>query len=71
VDNFTILKSTTLTPAQFFKEEKSWGTIEIGKNGDVILLEKNPLDDIQNIMSLELTIMKGQVYRKADLMKRM
>jgi Amidohydrolase family len=71
IDNFTILKSTTLTPAQFFKEEKSWGTIEIGKNGDVILLEKNPLQDIQNIMSLELTIMKGQVYRKADLMKRM
>jgi predicted amidohydrolase len=71
VDNFTILKSTTLTPAQFFKEEKSWGTIEIGKNGDVILLEKNPLENIQNIMSLELTIMKGQIYQKAELMKRL
>ena len=71
VDNFTILKSSTLTPAQFFKEDKSWGTIEIGKNGDVILLAKNPLEDIKNIISLELTIMKGQVYRKADLMKRL
>jgi imidazolonepropionase-like amidohydrolase len=69
IDNFSILKAATITPARFFNEEKLWGTIEVGKTADAIILEKNPLDDIKNITTVEMTIINGKAYLKKNLVK--
>ena len=37
------------------------GTIEVGKEADLIVLEKDPLEDIQNTKSIELVFMKGRI----------
>lgn len=71
IDNYYILKSATLVPATFFSEEKDWGSIEVGKNADLIILRKNPLENIQNIETVETTILKGKIYQKSDLLKRL
>ena len=70
IDNFSILKAATITPARFFNEEKLWGTIEVGKAADAIILEKNPLDDIRNITTVEMTIINGKTYLKKNLVKK-
>jgi len=69
IDAYTILKSATVHPAAFFNQQENWGTIEIGKNADVILLDKNPLENIDNITTVTTTILNGKIYQKADLMQ--
>lgn len=71
IDNYTILKSATLTPAMFFHEQDQWGTIEVGKDADLVILSKNPLEDIRNINTVESTILRGKMYHKADLLKEL
>ena len=71
IDTFTILKSATSTPAAFFNETKNWGTIEVGKSADLIILDKNPLQDITNIKTVAITIIEGKVYIKAELLKKL
>lgn len=71
IDNLTILKSATITPAMFFNEDHIWGTIEVGKVADLIILEKNPLVDIRNITTVELTILDGKIYLKKDLLNKL
>src|SRR5690606_33018250 len=62
IDNFTILKSATNTPALFFNQADEWGTIEIGRNADLIILTKNPIEDIKNIATVETTVINGKIY---------
>lgn len=71
IDNFTILKSATVTPAMFFNEDKIWGTVEVGKSADLIILEKNPLVDITNIKTVKMTIIDGKVYHKKELLSKL
>jgi hypothetical protein len=40
---------------------ESIGTIEVGKDADLILLRDNPLEDISNIRSLENVIARGRI----------
>ena len=42
--------------------EDHLGSIETGKLADFIVLDSNPLDDIRNSESVEMTISNGVVY---------
>jgi imidazolonepropionase-like amidohydrolase len=55
------LQSATLGPAQCLKMDDRLGTIEAGKLADLVLLSKNPLDDISNTRSIEVVIAGGRV----------
>ena len=56
-----ILQAATINAAEFVHQEKNLGTVEAGKLADLIILGKNPLDDIKNIRSLETVIQHGKV----------
>jgi imidazolonepropionase-like amidohydrolase len=45
---FAALQTATTIPATFLGIEKRTGTIEVGKEADLVLLDKNPLVDINN-----------------------
>lgn len=70
IGNYDILKAATLNPALFFKEEKKWGTVEKGKIADLIVLDKNPLEDLKNMQTVEITIIGGKVFTKSGLLKK-
>jgi imidazolonepropionase-like amidohydrolase len=61
ISNYDILKCSTLNAANFFSESKKWGTLEIGKEASLIILEKNPLENIENVSSLNSTFIKGKL----------
>lgn len=61
VSNYDILKISTLNAANFFNEGKKWGSIENGKDANLILLEKNPLENIENISLVNSTFIKGKL----------
>lgn len=56
-----VLQGATINPAEFVRQDKNLGTVEAGKLADLIVLGRNPLDDIKNIRSLEVVIQHGKV----------
>ncbi len=71
IDNYTILKSATVNPSKFFNESDKWGTIEIGKNAELIILQKNPLQNINNITSIETTILGQKLFQNKALINQL
>jgi imidazolonepropionase-like amidohydrolase len=65
-----VLKSATIHPAIFMNKEADFGSVEVGKLASLVLLNKNPLENIENTKSIETVIIRGKVInRKAlDLM---
>ena len=71
IDNFSILKAATVNAASFFNESKIWGTIAKGFDADLIILDKNPLENITNITSVETTITNGKIYNKSNILGKL
>jgi imidazolonepropionase-like amidohydrolase len=54
--NYDLLKTCTINTAQFFKEEKSYGTVAKNKKANLIILSENPLENIKSLESIEYVI---------------
>ena len=52
------------------KNVYSNGTIEVGKRADLLLIEANPLDNVNNIKKLRGVMAAGRWYPKANLQER-
>ncbi len=56
--------AATLHGAEAIGIEKTHGTIEVHKIADLVVLNKNPLEDIRNINAVYMVIKSGQLYKK-------
>lgn len=56
-----ILACATIENAKAFKLDKLYGTIEQGKKANILLLDKNPLEDISAYNSISKIILRGKV----------
>jgi imidazolonepropionase-like amidohydrolase len=65
--NFDALAAATVVPARLMKRSEDSGTIEIGKRGDVIILDGNPLDDVANTRRIYRIVTNGRVFDPASL----
>ena len=62
-----ILQSTTLNGAQFLGREATMGTVEPGKNADLVLLDANPIADVANLDKISAVFLKGKYYSRTAL----
>lgn len=53
LSNYQILCAATINAAKAMNQSKKWGTVEINKEANLILLNSNPLEDINNLNSIE------------------
>ncbi len=65
---YEALKSGTLEPARFFGLET--GAVEAGRIADLVLLDANPLEDIDNSRRVHGVLVRGRWARSADLLAR-
>ena len=54
------LEAATLEPAKFFGLEGNMGAIAEGQVADMVLLDADPLEDINNTKRIVMVISKGQ-----------
>lgn len=63
------LRTATLNAAIFMNKENDFGTVEVGKLASLVLLNKNPLENIENTSSIETVILRGRVIDRTTLDK--
>ena len=61
IPNMDILKIATINYAKCVGVEKDYGSIEVGKQADLVCLEENPLDNISNVRKINRVIQSGKI----------
>ena len=61
------LQTATRNPARYFGILDETGTIEAGKSADLVLLDADPLADIQNTQKIAAVVSRGRYYSRQDL----
>jgi imidazolonepropionase-like amidohydrolase len=77
-DELALLVASGLTPAQalrasvvngpsFLKAADGYGAVAAGKVADLLVLERNPLEDISATRTIRAVLVKGQPFDRAAL----
>jgi imidazolonepropionase-like amidohydrolase len=61
------LQTATRNPAEFLGKLDSQGTIAVGKDADLVLLDANPLDDIHNTQKIRAVVARGNLLDRSAL----
>jgi len=61
------IRVATLYPAETLGMAKDLGSIEPGKLADFVVLDKNPLEKIENSETVDRVVKNGRTYRPDDL----
>jgi len=60
--NMEALRAATLNGAQYIGAGNDIGSLEVGKLADLIVMDKNPLENIRNTESVIYTMVNGRLY---------
>ncbi|TDH26997.1 amidohydrolase [Segetibacter sp. 3557_3] len=61
------LQTSTINGSKFFGVEKTYGSIQKGKSSDLVVLEENPLTNINAIDNINMVLSNGKMYSKKEL----
>ncbi|UPL47754.1 amidohydrolase family protein [Hymenobacter sublimis] len=65
------IKISTLNGARYLNRDKEIGTIEAGKQADLVLLSGDPEQDIQQVRRMEIVFKKGVGFDSGKLLESM
>ena len=60
--NMEALRTATINPAISLGLDKNIGSLKVGKLADLLVMDKNPLEDIYNTESIKYTIINGRIF---------
>lgn len=63
MSNHDALKVATIKGAEAIGLDKDLGSLEEGKLADIVILDKNPLENIRHTNTIRYVIMNGRVYQ--------
>jgi imidazolonepropionase-like amidohydrolase len=61
LSNNEALKAATINPAIYLNKQHITGSVSSGKYADMLILEKNPLENVDNLRSIKNVIVKGKI----------
>jgi len=56
------LQAATVNPAKFLGKTDTYGTIQVGRVADLVLLNMNPLEDISHTRKIHAVVLGGKFY---------
>ena len=65
--NFEALRAATSGPAKFLGIDADSGTVGVGKRADLLLIEGNPLEDINNLWRQSGVMLNGRWLARTEL----
>ena len=67
--NWQILVASTINGAKVLDKESEFGSVAINKKANLILLDENPIVNLENVTKINKVINKGVVFNPNDLVK--
>jgi imidazolonepropionase-like amidohydrolase len=64
---YQALRAATANAAEFLGPNEQHGTVAVGQNADLVLLDANPLDDIANSRRIAGVMLHGQWLSRGDV----
>jgi imidazolonepropionase-like amidohydrolase len=64
---YQALETATVNPARYLRQSAEFGTIQVGKRADMVLLRENPLADISNTQKIAGVMVRGRWLEGRDL----
>ena len=61
------LQTATIIPARVMGMASETGSLEVGKQADIAVLDKNPLKDISNVRTVSAVLSNGNYYESNPL----
>jgi Amidohydrolase family len=71
LSTWTVLSAATRNPAEFFSRSAEFGTVEVGKRADLLLLDGNPLEDIRNVHRQAGVMVRGRWLPAEEINQRL
>ena len=65
--NMQALQTATINSAKSLGFDKWIGSLQPGKLADLLIMDKNPLDDIRNTETIRYTMINGRLYEAAQM----
>ena len=62
-----VMAAATINNAKQFRIDKDYGTVEVGKIANLLLLESNPLNSVEAWSSIEIVILHGELITRESL----
>ena len=69
IPNKEVLKMATLISATVAGKSTEYGNIEKGKIADIIIVNGNPIENIEDIRKIEVIIKDNNVYKSKEILK--
>lgn len=69
LSNWKILEASTINGAKILNKEHEFGSINVGKKANFILLDANPIDDIENLTKINTVINRGSVFKPNEILE--
>lgn len=69
MNNWKIIQASTINGAKVFDKENEFGSVTTGKKANLVLLDKNPIEDIENLTKINTIINKGIVFKPDAIIK--
>ncbi|GAB5399491.1 MAG: amidohydrolase family protein [Aureisphaera sp.] len=59
------LQCATINPAKFLEIETAYGTVEVNKKANLVVLNSNPLKDISNTKDIHFVLKNGELFKES------
>lgn len=69
MSNWRIIQASTINGAKVFDKDNEFGSVDIGKEANLVLLDKNPIEDIENVTKINTIFNKGVIFKPDTLIK--
>lgn len=69
IPTYEVLRMTTINAALAMNKENEFGTVEVGKRADLLLLNANPLDNVDNLQKKGGVMVRGVWLSEEDIKK--
>lgn len=65
------LRTATINPAKYMNRFEELGSVSIGKQADLVLLDANPLEDISHTKKIAAVLLRGKLLNRNALKQRL
>lgn len=69
MNEWQILQSATINPAKILNKDKEFGSIEVGKSADLVLLNSNPVENLDHLTDIDSVFRNGVPIDRKNIVK--